>query len=187
MKKAYVFFADGFEETEAVFPADIMRRAGITVELVSCGETKTVKGAHGISLVCDVTLAEASKAALPDAVVLPGGMPGAVNLAESDGVRSLVLAMNKAGKIVSAICASPAVAFSAFGLLKGRNYTCYPGMEKEIAPELAGNWKADRVVVDGNMVTSRGPGTAGEFGFALVEQLLGDGASKQLRQGMLCE
>ena len=118
--------------------------------------------------------------------VLPGGMPGAVNLANDAGVRSLVLAMNDAKKVIAAICASPAVAFAAFDVLKGKNYTCYPGMEKEVSPEKAGNWKADRVVVDGNLVTSRGPGTAGEFGFALVDVLLGSGASAQLKKGMLC-
>ncbi len=186
MKKAYVFLADGFEETEAIFPADIMKRAGIAVQLVSCGKTTVVKGAHGISVVCDVTVDDVREP-LPDAVVLPGGMPGAVNLANNDDVRAICVAMNDAGKVVASICASPAVAFCVFGLLKGKNYTCYPGMEDEVPAELSGNWKKDRVVVDGNLVTSRGPGTAGEFGFALVDVLLGDGASKQLRKGMLCE
>ncbi|MCR4938642.1 MAG: DJ-1/PfpI family protein [Treponemataceae bacterium] len=187
MKKAYVFLADGFEETEAVFPADILRRAGISVALVSCTEAKTVIGAHGIALVCDTTLEEVKKSPLPDAVILPGGMPGAVNLAQNDGIRAFVTSMNEEKKIIAAICASPAVAFSAFGMLKGRNYTCYPGMEKEIPEELNGNWKEYSVVVDGNLVTSRGPGTAGEFGFSLVDVMIGDGASCKLRQGMLCE
>ena len=184
--KVYVFLAEGFEETEAIFPADIMRRAGLDVILVSCGAELAVKGAHGITILGDVLLDEVSSAPLPDAVVLPGGMPGAVNLAQSKGVSSLVLAMNDAKKIIAAICASPAVAFGSFGVLKGKSYTCYPGMEKEVPPQNDGNWKADRVVVDGNLVTSRGPGTAGEFGFALVDVLLGSGASAQLKKGMLC-
>ena len=184
--KVYVFLAEGFEETEAIFPADIMRRAGLDVILVSCGAELAVKGAHGITILGDVLLDEVSSAPLPDAVVLPGGMPGAVNLAQSKGVSSLVLAMNDAKKIIAAICASPAVAFGSFGVLKGKSYTCYPGMEKEVSPKNDGNWKADRVVVDGNLVTSRGPGTAGEFGFALVDVLLGSGASAQLKKGMLC-
>jgi len=184
--KVYVFFAEGFEETEAIFPADIMRRAGLDVVLVSCGAELTVKGSHGIVITCDALLDEVLSAPLPDAVVLPGGMPGAVNLANDADVRSLVLAMNNAEKVIAAICASPAVAFASFGVLKGRNWTCYPGMEKETSPEDRKGWKADRVVVDGNLVTSRGPGTAGEFGFALVDVLLGSGASAQLRKGMLC-
>jgi 4-methyl-5(b-hydroxyethyl)-thiazole monophosphate biosynthesis len=186
MKKVYVFFAEGFEETEAIFPTDIMRRAGLEVILVSCGADLAVKGAHGILITCDVLLDEVKSAPLPDAVVLPGGMPGAVNLAQHKDVRALVLAMNDAKKVIAAICASPAVAFAAFDVLKGKSYTCYPGMEEEVPPENAGNWKADKVVVDGNLVTSRGPGTAGDFGFALVDVLLGSGASAQLKKGMLC-
>ena len=186
MKKAYVFIADGFEETEAIFPTDILRRAGVEALLVSCGHDCLVRGAHNISVKCDVTIDEIKASPLPDAVILPGGMPGAVNLAQSKGVSSLVLAMNDAKKIIAAICASPAVAFGSFGVLKGKSYTCYPGMEKEVPPQNDGNWKADRVVVDGNLVTSRGPGTAGEFGFALVDVLLGSGASAQLKKGMLC-
>ena len=184
--KVYVFLAEGFEETEAIFPTDILRRAGVEALLVSCGSGKSVRGAHGITVACDVLLDEVLSAPLPDAVVLPGGMPGAVNLAQSKGVSSLVLAMNDAKKIIAAICASPAVAFGSFGVLKDRKWTCYPGMEKEVAPQFASGWKEDRVVVDGNLVTSRGPGTAGEFGFALVDKLLGSGASAQLKKGMLC-
>ena len=184
--KVYVFLAEGFEETEAIFPADIMRRAGLEVLLVACGGKLAVKGAHGIVVTCDALLDEVLSAPLPDAVVLPGGMPGAVNLAENDAVRSLVLAMNDAGRVIAAICASPAVAFGSFGVLKDRNWTCYPGMEKEVSPQFASGWKEERVVVDGNLVTSRGPGTAGEFGFALVDKLLGSGASAQLKKGMLC-
>ena len=187
MKKVYVFIAKGFEETEAIFPADILRRAGIEVVLVSCGSGTTARGAHNIHVVCDVTIADIKGEPLPDAVVLPGGMPGAVNLAENAVVRSLVLAMKDAGKVIAAICASPAIAFGSFGVLTGKNWTCYPGMEKEVPPADRAGWKQDRVVVDGNLVTSRGPGTAGEFGFALVDVLLGSGASAQLRKGMLCE
>ena len=184
--KVYVFFAEGFEETEAIFPADIMRRSGLDVVLVSCGAELAVKGAHGITIVADVSVDDVKSAPLPDAVVLPGGMPGAVNLANNEDVRSIVLSMNDSKKVIAAICASPAVAFASFDVLKGRNYTCYPGMEKEVPPQNDGKWKADKVVVDGNLVTSRGPGTAGEFGFALVDVLLGSGASAQLRKGMLC-
>jgi len=186
MKKVYVFFAEGFEETEAIFPVDIMRRAGLDVILVSCGEDLVVKGAHGILITCDVLIDEVKSAPLPDAVVLPGGMPGAVNLAQHEDVRALVLAMNDAKKVIAAICASPAVVFAAFCVLKGKNWTCYPGMEEETSAEDRKGWKADRVVVDGNLVTSRGPGTAGDFGFALVDVLLGSGASAQLKKGMLC-
>ena len=184
--KVYVFLAEGFEETEAIFPADIMRRASLEVLLVACSGKLAVKGSHGITITADVLLDEVVSAPLPNAVVLPGGMPGAVNLAQSKGVSSLVLAMNDAKKLIAAICASPAVAFGSFGVLKDRNWTCYPGMEKEVAPQFASGWKEDRVVVDGNLVTSRGPGTAGEFGFALVDELLGSGASVPLKKGMLC-
>ena len=186
MKKAYVFIADGFEEVEAIFPADIMRRAGIEVLLVSCSSEYTARGAHNIIVECDTRLGELKPSSLPDAVVLPGGMPGAVNLSWSQMVRNFVLDMNKENRIIAAICASPALVFAKFGVLKGRKWTCYPGMEEKASPEDRTGWKQDRVVVDGNLITSRGPGTAGEFGFALVEVLLGSGASAQLKKGMLC-
>ena len=187
MKKAYVFIADGFEEVEAIFPSDIMRRAGVDVLLVSCGENTTVKGAHGIPVVCDVLLADVKAAPLPDAVILPGGLPGAENLADNDDVHDLVLAMNDEGRIIASICASPALVFAKFGVLKGKKWTCYPGMEEETSSEDREGWKAERVVVDGNLITSRGPGTAGEFGFKLVEELLDESTAQKLRKGMLCE
>lgn len=185
VKKAYVFLAEGFEEIEAVTPADIMRRAGIQVILVSCSGQLTVNGAHGVPYICDALLKDVSGSPLPDAVVLPGGMPGSVNLAECEGVKVMVEKVFAAGGLVSAICAAPAVALARFGVLNGRNFTCYPEMEKEVPAECTGVWKEDRVVADGNLITSRGPGTAGEFGFALVDWLLVEGASSKLRKGML--
>jgi 4-methyl-5(b-hydroxyethyl)-thiazole monophosphate biosynthesis len=175
-KKAIVFLAEGFEEVEAVTPIDYLRRAGIEVATVSIGRTAQVLGAHGIPVNADRVLAgsEGQGGLDPadwDAVILPGGGKGSDNLAASTAVGSFVTAMAKAGKLVCAICAAPAVVLAPLGLLKGRNFTCFPGMEQRVS---GASWQEDRVVIDGSLVTSRGPGTAGEFAVAVIGKLLGE-------------
>lgn len=178
--RAAVLLADGFEEIEAVTPIDVLRRAG--VEVVTLGVTgKRVKGAHGLVIEADEPVAQAPEEL--DLVVLPGGMPGAENLARSPEVKGLVERVSRAGKRVAAICAAPAVALAPTGLLAGRRATCYPGFEARFAPDVQAS--TERVVVDGALVTSRGPGTALEFALALVEQLVGAAKAAELRQKML--
>jgi 4-methyl-5(b-hydroxyethyl)-thiazole monophosphate biosynthesis len=189
-KKVIVLLADGFEEVEAVTPIDYLRRAGLEVSTAAVGKSRVVTGSHGIPLNADALLSELADlegTASPDVVVLPGGMPGASNLAASADAAKLLRAMAAAGKLVAAICASPAVVLAPLGLLAGRNFTCYPGMEKQVNSSLnpGGHWSEDRVVVDGNTVTSRGAGTAGEFAVALISLLLGEAEGKNTASSVL--
>ena len=128
-KQVHVLFAEGFEEIEAFTVVDILRRAGLSVVMVSCAKEKTVVGAHGIHTICDVMLKEEiHKDIFPDAVVLPGGMPGSELLAKNEDLKQYVLALYAQDKIVAAICAAPALAFSWWGILDGKKATCFPTM-----------------------------------------------------------
>ncbi|MDR2419236.1 MAG: DJ-1/PfpI family protein [Treponema sp.] len=182
-KHALVFLADGFEEVEAITPIDYLRRAGIEVTTCSVGASvaggQVVKGSHGIVVQADRSLAvlEPLKAADWDAALLPGGIPGAPNLAASEAVSALLRDMALAGKLVCAICASPAVVLFPLGLLKGRRFTCYPGMETEVKEAL---WSEERVVVDGNLITSRGAGTAADWAIAIISKLVDEGTANAI-------
>ncbi len=179
-KKVLVILADGFEEIEAVTPIDVLRRAGLEVTLAGVSG-KTITGAHGIKFQTDVTLDEYK--GLPDAVILPGGLPGAKNLGESKKVGELVRQMNSQKKLIGAICAAPALVLAPAGILNGRKATCYPGFEKNFPPPVS--FSGERVVVDEHIITSRGPGSALEFALELVEQLAGKEKAQTLKEGLL--
>jgi 4-methyl-5(b-hydroxyethyl)-thiazole monophosphate biosynthesis len=183
-KRAIVFLAEGFEEVEALTPVDYLRRAGVEVSTVSIGPDALVRGSHGIAVNADRVLAGPGSfdPADWDAVVLPGGGRGADNLAVSTALGSFVTAMDRAGRLVCAICAAPAVVLAPLGLLRGRSFTCFPGMEERVSGAF---WKEDRVVVDGNLVTSRGAGTAGEFAVAVIGKLLGEAEGEKVARSVL--
>ncbi|MDR0447366.1 MAG: DJ-1/PfpI family protein [Treponema sp.] len=194
-KKTIIFLAEGFEEVEAVTPIDYLRRANIEVTIIAIGKEKAVKGSHGIILMADTTLEEMEqagrlKSVFWDGAFIPGGMPGAANLAACTALGNFFKEMAGAGKIIAAICASPAVFLAPLGLLEGKKFTCYPGMEKQICTVVhttvhTGTWIAEKVVVDGNLVTGRGPGTAAVFALALIELLAGKEAAKTLSNAAL--
>jgi 4-methyl-5(b-hydroxyethyl)-thiazole monophosphate biosynthesis len=179
-KRVLVILADGFEEIEAVTPIDVLRRAELEVVVAGLNKT-TVTGAHGLSFVCDVELAAAGSSF--DAVVLPGGMPGAANLAASPVVAALVKKIYADKKIVGAICAAPAVVLNPLGILDGKKATCYPGFESRFGTQV--QVMTDRVTRDGTIITSRGPGTAFEFSLALVSELVGKSVAERLSEGMV--
>jgi 4-methyl-5(b-hydroxyethyl)-thiazole monophosphate biosynthesis len=186
-KKAIIFLAEGFEEVEAVTPIDYLRRAGVEVTIAALGGGEIVTGSHGIPVKADVSLAGLVKQgkAVPaswDAVVLPGGLPGANNLAASAETGSFIRAMAAAGKWVCAICASPALVLAPLGVLAGRKFTCYPGMEKTVS---GARWSEDRVVIDGNIITSRGAGTAGYFAAAIIGKLVSEETAEKISQSVL--
>lgn len=177
--KAYVLLADGFEEVEAITQIDFLRRAGI--ETVAVGVTgKDVVGGHDIRINTDRTLDELIDDA--DAVVVPGGASGAQRIAEEPAAVSLVRDTLESGKLVAAICAAPGLVLGAHDLLGERTFTCYPGFEKHAT---TGVFSEDRVVVDGNLITSRGPGTAAEFALAIVRYLCGQEPAAELHQKTL--
>jgi len=178
-KTAYLLLADGFEEIEAVTPVDLLRRAGVEVSIVGVGEREAT-GNHGVRVVADCRLGDLGDG-LADAVILPGGMPGAKTLGATDAVRDLCRRHAEAGRIVAALCAAPGMALAPFGLLDGRQATCYPGFEEHF-PESATH-VAERVVVDGNIITSRGPGTAFDFALAIVTTLAGQETAREIAAG----
>jgi protein deglycase len=177
---ALVVLAPGFEEIEAVTPIDVLRRAGVSVTVAGLSSLH-VTGSHGIILTADILLSDVS--AEYDALVLPGGQPGADNLAASAVLKERILRMHSRGKTIAAICAAPAVVLSPLGILTGKKATGFPGMEDEFA---AGITLVDApVVVDGNIITSRGAGTAMEFALALVKTLTGTPQTEALRKKMV--
>jgi 4-methyl-5(b-hydroxyethyl)-thiazole monophosphate biosynthesis len=185
MKKIAILLAPGFEEMEAVIPADLLVRSGVQADFVSVCAEKTVKGSRGISLVSTLDIQKVDLSY--DGVIVPGGMPGAVNLAKNAQVSDYLCRMFNAGKLVCSICASPAIVLAPLGILKGRHFTCYPDMEKEINPQnIPGSvFLTDKVVTDGNLITSRGPGTASDFGLAVIEALLGKETALSVGKGSL--
>ncbi|MDR1948882.1 MAG: DJ-1/PfpI family protein [Spirochaetaceae bacterium] len=186
-KNVLVLLADGFEEVEAISPIDYLRRAGLGVTTASISGSKTVTGAHGIAVNADTLLSDLGqkdRAGL-DGVLLPGGMPGASNLAASTDTGGLLRELAAGGKLICAICASPAVVLAPLGLLAGRRFTCFPGMEEQVLAARDARWSADRVVIDGNIITSRAAGTAGEWAAAIIGRLAGEGEAKKLSAAVL--
>lgn len=177
MKKAVVLLANGFEEIEALSPADYLRRAGAEVIIAATGtSSRNVEGAHKILVAADMTLDTyfSTEKELQDAVIVPGGMPGAKNISGCATAVEFIKQMFKAGKIVAAICASPAVVLGKTEILNGKSWTCYPEMEKEVSAEARKNHKSQPVVTDGNLVTGRGPGAAEQFSMEIVRILFGE-------------
>ena len=177
MKKAVVFFANGMEECEALLIVDLLRRGGVNAVTAAVGGSREIVSSHQISIQAD-TLAEDVTYSDADMVVLPGGMPGTLNLEASEAVKRAVLDFAGGGKKVAAICAAPSI-LGHLGLLKGKSATSYVGMRDQ----LEGATVLDQeVVVDGNITTSFGLGGAIPFALELVRQLSGNQVSDRVRQ-----
>lgn len=175
MAKAYIFLADGFEEVEGLTVVDLLRRAGIEISMVSMNRSKRVIGSHKITVEAD-HLFEDSDYKNADLLVLPGGMPGTMHLMKHDGLDKLLKEFHAKEKPIAAICAAPTV-LGQKGLLKGRNATCFSGMEDK----LLGAKVVDLpVVVDQTMITSKGLGTAIDFSLAIIKYLKDEGVAKTL-------
>lgn len=175
--------ANGFEETEFVTPFDYWQRGGLNVTLASISDSLEVVGAHGLAIKANVLLKDvmaraAASLADFDAVCLPGGGPGVQNLKASAAVADVLRDFDSKGKWIFAICAAPLV-LSKAGLLKTRKCTCFPGCEVELDCK---QFLTDRVVVDGNVITSRGAGTAEEFAFECLAQAANRETSEKIRK-----
>ncbi len=179
MGTVYVFFADGFEEVEAFTSVDVLKRAGLNVEMITVTPGEIVTGAHGIPVLCDKNIVNCDFFDA-DLVVLPGGMPGAATLGECDDLRRLVVRFAEQGKPIAAICAAPMV-LGKLGLLKGRKATCYPGFEQYLEGAVCTGAMVER---DGNIITGKGPGAAMEFALAIVELLQGKEKVAELKEAM---
>lgn len=176
----YVCLADGFEEIEAITVTDILRRAGAEVKMVSITDRLEVKGAHGIKIQADILFEEADDESCR-MIVLPGGMPGTTNLLKHEGLVQKIRQIYERGEWVCAICAAPMV-LAAAGVLAGKKATIYPGMEKDIEGAIP---TEGAVVRDGNVITSKAPGTAMKFALALVEALYGKEKAERLEKDEL--
>ena len=181
MAKVCVPLAEGFEEIEAISLIDVMRRGGIEV-VVAGVDKELVTGANGITVKADADIKEVKVDDL-DMVVLPGGWGGTHILAENESVQQLLREMKEKDKIVGAICAAP-FALKQAGVLNDR-YTCYPSVEEQIGTD--GYTDKEKVVIDGNVMTSRGPGTSICFGLAIVRKLVGEDVYEQLKGGLLAD
>ncbi|MCR5387393.1 MAG: DJ-1/PfpI family protein [Treponema sp.] len=191
--KVVELLATGFEEIEALTPVDYLRRSGVEVVIAglkSQGESDVslVAGAHGIKVKTDMDFDDflaSMNGQLPDAVIIPGGMPGASNIAASKEAVDFICKMFEEDKYVCAICAAPIVVLAKTGILAGKAYTCYPGMEQKIADYVPDASKINDLmddsylnhtnpfVVDGKLITGKGPGAAEQFAMAIVKELCG--------------
>lgn len=183
MKTSYVFLADGFEEVEALTSVDVMRRAGMPVVTVSMNPDLEVCGAHAVAVLAD-SLYDDNDYSDAEWLVLPGGMPGAVNLAACEALCDELTAQVGRGGKIAAICASPSVVLAPLGLLDGRRAVCYPGME---APGNIDWLEGVPVAVDGNVVTGNGPAAAAPFALTMVAQSQGNDAAAAVAAGMLLD
>ena len=179
MGTVYVFFADGFEEMEAFASVDILRRAGLNVQMITVTSDEIVRGAHGIPVLCDKNI-ENCDFFDAELAVLPGGLPGATTLAECKDLHKLLQHMASENKTIAAICAAPMV-LGQLGLLKGRKATCYPSFDKYLE---GAEYTGALVEKDGNFITGKGPGASIKFALALVEHLCGKEKVKELEEAM---
>lgn len=176
-----VFLAEGFEEIEAISVIDILRRAEIEVITVAVGDNILVNGAHNIKIKADL-MENSLEVSKLDAIVLPGGMPGTLNLEKSEIVKKCIMHCIDNNKYIGAICAAPSI-LGHLRLLNGKRATCYPGFERDLGQaEVC----SDLVCVDGNIVTGKGPGAATEFALKVLELILGHENSHQVRMGLQC-
>ena len=178
MKKVAVILADGFEEIEALTSVDVLRRAGALASIASLKDAQ-IRGAHNINVKADVTLREVEELGY-DAIVLPGGLPGAENLANDAKLREILQEFDKEGKLICAICAAPML-LGKLGLLKGRKATCYPGFEQYLEGAECTGAPVER---DGNIITGKGPGAAMEFALTVVDMMLGKEKVQELKEAM---
>ncbi|MDE6011149.1 MAG: DJ-1/PfpI family protein [Prevotella sp.] len=180
MAKVYVFLANGFEDIEALIPVDVLRRGGVEVVTVSVVEgSQIVETSHRVQIMADAMFGDCDFSDA-DLLVLPGGMPGASNLNNHEGVRQALLKQNAAGKRVAAICAAPLV-LGSLGILRGKQATCYPGFEQTLE---GATYTGELCTTDGNVTTGEGPAAAFPFAYELLKQLKDADTAHQVATGM---
>lgn len=179
-RKVLIAVADGIEELEAITIIDCLRRAGADLTVASVQKREIVTS-RKVKITADCLITDCTRQTY-DLIVLPGGLPGAEFLRDSKELAEMLKKQKEAGRFYAAICASPAVVFEYHGLLADKKATCYPAMAEKLKNKQATN---QRVVVDGNCITSQGPGTALEFSLKLVELLFGSEKSRELAKAML--
>ncbi len=175
--KVAVLLAEGFETIEALTTVDVLRRAGVECSTFGT-KSLEVTTSHSVTVKADKVLSD--EIYNYDIVVLPGGMPGSVNLRDDENVNEIVKKFYDEDKIVAAICAGP-ITFGKLGIVNGKNATCYPGFDDKL---VGCNYKEELVVVDGNIITGRGPAAAIQFAFEILNQAAPDKVN-QIKSAML--
>lgn len=176
----YIMLADGFEEIEALAVVDILRRGDVKISTVSVYNKQTVIGAHSINVIPDIMFDDISYDDC-ECIILPGGMPGTINLQENSKLVTLLKKAFSDKKYIGAICAAPMI-LGQLGFLKDKEATCYPSFEEYLLDAKVSN---KRVCLTENIITSRGAGTAHDFAFSLLEMLKGKETSDKIRESML--
>lgn len=179
MSKVCVFLVDGFEEIEGLTVVDLLRRANIETDMVSIMKRKEITGAHNIVVIADKLYEEVDYTDY-DMIVLPGGMPGTLNLGAHEGVVKQIKQFVAAGKNISAICAAPSI-LGENGILEGKRAVCYPGFEEKL---LKATVTKEKVEVDQGIITSRGMGTANDFGLAIIEKLINQETALKIKNSI---
>lgn len=177
----YMFLATGFEEVEALCPLDLLRRAGLDVKTVGIG-AKRITGAHNITVETDITDSELADSR-PEMLILPGGMPGTVNLDSNPTVDAAIKSALENDAYIAAICAAPMI-LGKRGILKGKKATCYPGFEQHLD---GAEVTADKVVIDGRIITAAGMGVALDFGLTLVLLLAGEETAVKIKSAIIAK
>ena len=180
MSKIGIFMADGCEEIEGLTVVDIVRRAKMDITMISISSKREVTSSHKVTFLADKLLDEVNYDEL-DAIVLPGGMPGTTRLGANATVNEVIQTFASKGKLVAAICAAPSV-LGAAGILNGKRATCHPGFEEKLTGALT---STDAVVRDGNIITSRGMGTAILFALEIVRYFADDETVEQVKTGLV--
>ncbi|MDE6301417.1 MAG: DJ-1/PfpI family protein [Muribaculaceae bacterium] len=183
MKRSFIFLATGFEEIEALGTADILRRSGMEVTLVSIHKERMVTGAHGITVAADVVL-EGADFSDSDWLICPGGLPGAEHLANCTALGKMLTEHYDNGGRVAAICASPGMVLAPLGLLKGKKATGYPGFEDAINAS-GGSATGASVEQDGRIITGNGPSATFAFALAIAAATVGADKAQEVAKGML--
>lgn len=182
MKRVNIYLAEGFEEIEAITVADVLRRAKVDARMISITGSMEVKGAHGIVITADEIFDKTDNFSA-DMIVLPGGMPGTKHLGEHKGLRGVILGFAEKNKQIAAICAAPSI-LGRLGLLNLKEAVCYPGFEEDLKGAVIGK---EILSQDGNLITSKGPGTAIYFALKLVELLKDMETADALRKSMIVQ
>ena len=180
-----VFVAPGLEEIEGLTVVDLLFRAGIPCDTVSVGEDRQVTSSHEVTIVCDRAIGEAGFSFNDyDMLVLPGGIPGTPNLRACEPLCAALTEFAEKGRPLAAICAAPSI-LAELGILRGRRATSNPGFQHVLAEHGAELLADEPVVVDGNLITSQGAGTAMSFALEIVQHFLGDDAVARVREGVV--
>ncbi|MHC1748867.1 MAG: DJ-1 family glyoxalase III [Cellulosilyticaceae bacterium] len=177
--KAIIYFAEGYEEVEAIATVDVLRRAKIEVIMVGI-DGKIIESSRGIKINMDMEIEQVTYEDV-DLLVIPGGMPGVSNLEKNEKVKKSLENFNEEGKLIGAICAAPSL-LGKLGILKGKKATCYPGFEMYLKDA---EYCDEKVVVDANIITAKGAGVSLDFAYSIVEIMKGKELAKELRKAMI--